>query len=211
MTDRLIEQLRAVDPALRMPPEATSVRETTREGILNSGPGPLSRTSHSRPTSTRARRGLVVAVASVLLVLAVPAAGAWAYFTYFTGPETVMDEFHAAQEDMLLPAGAQWVEPNLPDGAVFGSRLGFIAAWGQATNAWLREWVAAHAAQDDAREQAAIASVERMISIAPVHKDGDPEEAGGFVKESIDYFKGMVEAARAGDFSGIEDYLQANP
>jgi hypothetical protein len=211
MSDELIGRIRALDPALHMPPVIDSVREATRESILGSSLDVPAHGALTRRTPTRARRGLLIAVASALLVLAVPAAGAWAYFSYFSGPETVMDEFHAAQKEMPLPAGAQWTEPSLPDNAVYGSKLGFIAAWGQATNAWFREWIAADDAKDAEREQVAIAAVERLISMAPVHRDGDPEEAGGFVKESIIFFNGMVDRAKQGDFSGIQEYLGANP
>jgi hypothetical protein len=142
--------------------------------------------------------------------VAIPAA-AWAYVSYFSDRQTALDEFHTAQQQMPLPAGATWTEPDLPADAVFGSKLGFIAAWGQSTNAWLGEWLIAHAAQDSAREQTAIAAVERQIALMPLHKDGDPEEAGGFVKESITFFQGLVDRGKQGDMTGIEDYLQANP
>jgi hypothetical protein len=211
MSDELIGRIRAIDPVLRMPPVTNSVREATRESVLESNLYVPARGARTRRTPTRARRGLLVALASALLIVAVPATGAWAYFTYFTGPETVMDEFHQAQKDMPLPAGAQWTEPSLPDNAVYGSKLGLIAAWGQATNAWFREWIAADEAKDAERAQAAIGAVERLISMAPIHRDGDPEEAGGFVKESIIFFNGIVDRAKQGDFSGIQDYLGANP
>jgi hypothetical protein len=74
----------------------------------------------------------------------------------------------------------------------------------------LSEWVAAHDARDTARKQAAIAAVERQITLMPLHKGGDPEEAGGFVKESTTFFQGLVDRAKHGDMSGIEEYLQAN-
>ena len=122
----------------------------------------------------------------------------------------VRDECHAAQQQMPLPAGATWKEPDLPADAVYGSRAGYIAAWAQSTDAWMREWVAAHDAGNASREQAAIAAVDRQISLMPLHKDGDPEEAGGFVEESLIYFQALVGKAKQGDFSGIREHLQAN-
>ena len=44
----------------------------------------------------------------------------------------------------------------------------------------------------------------------PLHKDGDPEEAGGFVQESMTFFQGMLDQAKQGDFTVIKEYLQAN-
>lgn len=211
MTDELIGKIRAVDPAVHMPPDAHAVREATRERILQSSPDAPARGSRAKHSPTRARRGLAIAMASALLVLAVPAAGAWAYFTYFTGSDTAMEEFHAAQKDIELPAGAQWAEPNLPDDAVYGSKTGLIAAVSQAMRAWFQEWIAAHEAGDAARQQAAIVAVENLIALAPVHREGDPEEAGGFDEGSMRYFNDIVNQARQGDFSGIEDYLSVNP
>jgi hypothetical protein len=45
----------------------------------------------------------------------------------------------------------------------------------------------------------------------PIHNDGDPEESGGFVKESVAFFQSLVDRAKRGDLSGIKDYLSANP
>jgi hypothetical protein len=210
MTDTVIERLRSVDPARQMPTASEAAVEATRERIVTSPVDTESARSRQAARRPRGRRALVVALALALVVVVLPAAGAWAYFSYFMDRPTAIDEFHAAEGQMPLPAGAAWVEPSLPEDAVYGSHLGFIAAWGQATNAWLREWVAADEAGDGPRVQAAIAAVQRLIQIAPVHKDGDPEEAGGFVKESIAFFQGMVDRGKQGDFSTIKEYLAAN-
>ena len=210
MTDPSIEQIKAVDPALHMPVGATSVCEATRKMILASSPDPATSRSRVRP-APRTRRRLALALASVLIFVVVPAAGAWAYLSYFSGPETVMDEFHAAQQDIALPAGIEWVEPDLPADAVYGSKTGLIAAVSQATSAWFREWAAAHAALDAEREAAASSAIEDLIAMTPVHREGDPEEAGGFDEGSIRYLNDIVERAKQGDFSGIEQYLGSNP
>ena len=210
MSDQLIETLRAADPARRMPAESAAAREATRESVLASRADTAPR-AHSLPAPRSAlrRRLVVVALAAALLIVVIPSA-AWAYFSYFGDRETVLDEYHAAQKQMSLPAGATWKEPDLPADAVYGSRAGYIAAWAQSTDAWLREWVAARDAGDASRQQDAITAVDRQISLMPLHKDGDPEEAGGFVKESLTYFQGLVDKAKQGDFWGIEEYLQAN-
>ncbi len=210
MTDRLMATIAAADPARTMPPASPAVREATREAILRSEPVSERRQASAPPRSSRGRQVARVALVAALLAVVLPTA-AWAYFSYLTDRPTALNEFHAAQQRMPLPAGATWTEPDLPADAVFGSKFGFIAAWGQSTNAWLREWVAAHDAKDTAREQAAIAAVERQIRLMPLHRDGDPEEAGGFVKESVTYFKELVDRAKQGDMSGIEEYLRANP
>jgi hypothetical protein len=210
MTDNVIESIRPLDPARVMPAASAAVIEATRERILRSPVQTGSSRARSVAARPRTRRALLVVLALALVVVVLPAAGAWAYFSYFTDRQTAIDEFHVAQAEMPLPVGAKWVEADLPQDAVFGSHLGFIAAWGQATNAWLREWVAADGVGDSARAQTAIAAVERLIALTPVHKDGDPEEAGGFVKESIAFFQAMVDRGKHGDFSTIEEYLKAN-
>ncbi len=210
MTDQLIGTIRAVDPARTMPPASSAAREATRESILATPADDRQSRPLAGPRGSRSRRLALVAVAAALLVVAIPA-GAWAYFSYFNDRPTVMAEFHAAQQQMPLPSGATWTEPDLPADAVFGSRLGYIAAWGQSWNAWLREWVGAHDVGDLSRQQAAAAAVQRLITLMPIHKDGDPEEAGGFVKESVTFLQNIVDKARQGDFSAIEEYLQANP
>jgi hypothetical protein len=208
MNDHVIDTLRAADPALRMPAEAAAGREATRESILQSDV--RTGRAHAAPRTARSRRVLMVALAAALLLVVIPSA-AWAYFSYFNDKQTVLDEFQAAQKEMPLPAGVAWTQPDLPDDAVFGSRLGFIAAWGESTDAWMRELVAGHKAGDPAREKAAIAALERQVSLMPVHKDGDPEEAGGFVKESVTFFQGMIDKAKQGELNAVEEYLQANP
>jgi hypothetical protein len=210
MTDQLTATIRTADPACTMPPVSSAVREATRESILATGAEGRQGCLLVATRGSRSRRLVLVAVAAALLVVAIPA-GAWAYFSYFNDRPTVMDEFHAAQQQMPLPAGATWTEPDLPADAVFGSRTGYIAAWGQSWNAWLREWVAAHNAGDLTRQQGAAAAVQRLITLIPLHNDGDPEEAGGFVKESVTFFQNMVDKAKQGDFSAIEESLQANP
>jgi hypothetical protein len=228
MNDRPIERLKDIDPARYMPATDSAMREATRQRVLATalegrvaarGSGHESRMEYARTerdmaershNPRRVRRGVVLAVIAVLLLLVAPATGAWAYFTYFSGPETVMDEFRQAQKDMPLPDGVEWVEPDLPADALYGSKMGFIAAWSQAFDAWLGEWVAAHDAGDTAREQTAIAAAEHLIGLAPVHKEGDPEEAGGFVQQSIAWMQGMVDRGKQGDLSGIEEYLAAN-
>lgn len=210
MNDHVIETLRAADPARSMPAESVAAREATRDSILASrGQTAQQVRALPAPRSSRARRLAVVALAAALIVVVIPTA-AWAYFSYFGDKQTVLDEYQAAQKQMPLPAGATWNEPDLPADSLYGSRFGFIAAWAQSTDAWLSEWVAAHEAGDTAREQDAVAAVDRQISLMPLHKDGDPEEAGGFVKESVTFFQGLVARAKAGDFSGVEEYLQAN-
>ncbi len=210
MTDQLTATIRAADPARTMPPASSAVREATRQRVLATAAEDRQRRPLAAPHGSRTRRLALVAVAAALLVVAIPA-GAWAYFSYFNDRPAVMDEFHAAQQQMPLPAGATWTDPDLPANAIFGSRLGYIAAWGQSWNAWLREWVAAHDAGDLTRQQAAAAAVQRLITLVPLHKDGDPEEAGGFVKESVAFFQSMVDKAKQGDFSAIEESLQSNP
>jgi hypothetical protein len=210
MTDRLIGTIRAADPARTMPPLSSWTREATRESILANAADDRQARRSAVPRSSRVRRLTLVAFAAAILVVAIPT-GAWAYFSYFSDRQTVVDEFYAAQQEMPLPAGAAWTQPDLPADAVFGSRLGYIAAWGQSSNAWLREWAAAHDARDVTREQTAVGAVERLISLMPLHKDGDPEEAGGFVKESVTFFRNLVDKAKHGDFSAIEEYLQTNP
>jgi hypothetical protein len=210
MTEQWVERIKAMDPALRMPPMSPNIREATRTAILASDPHGSRAAQRPVRTTARARRRIAIVLAAAALLIAVPAGGAWAYISYFTGPQTVMDEFRDAEEHIALPAGYSWNAPDLPDRAVFGSRMGLVAAVGQAIDAWFQEMLTAHQSGDIQREQAAFAGVERVIAIAPVHKEGDPEEAGGFVEQSIQYFYDLVGQARQGDYSGIQEFLAAN-
>jgi hypothetical protein len=210
MTDRLIETIAAADPARRLSPASPAIQEATRQTILRSDARIRPAAASAAPRAFCGRRLVLVALAAALLVVVIPSA-AWAYFSYFGDRQTVLAEFQAAQQQMPLPAGAAWTQPDLPQDAVFGSKMGYIAAWGQSTDAWLREWISAHDARDSAGEQAAIAAVERQIALMPIHNDGDPEESGGFVKESVAFFQSLVDRAKRGDLSGIKDYLSANP
>jgi hypothetical protein len=200
-----------------MPVEDPAVREATRAAIVGSPYGetiapadsPASRLTNARRPAMRTRRRLVLMLTAAFLLVVVPATGAWAYFTYFSGPETVLDEFHSAQKAFTLPAGAKWREPDLPDNAVFGSRLGLIMAWAQATDAWFAEWLAADKIHDSARADAASAALDQLVAVIPVHREGDPEEAGGFDEASVQYFMDLIERGKQGDLSAVREYLEA--
>ena len=111
MNDNVIDTLKAADPARRMPVESAAIREGTRENILRSDARPDRLSAKPRPT--RSRRLVMAALAAALVVVVIPSA-AWAYFSYFGDRETVLAEYHAAQNEMPLPDGATWDEPNLP-------------------------------------------------------------------------------------------------
>lgn len=209
MTDQLLEVLRAADPARRMPPVSSATREAIREGILAAGTDGRQRSLLAASHGSNTRRPRMMAAAAILVVL-IPLGG-WAYVSHFSGRQAVVDEFRAAQQQMPLPAGAAGAMPDLPADASFGSKSGFIAAWSRSTRAWLEEWLAAHKAGDHAREQAAITAVERQVDLMPLHKDGDPEETGGFDQGSIDYMKALIVKMKRGEPADIEHDLQVNP
>lgn len=208
MTDQLLEVLRTVDPARTMPADADVAREVIRERILattvagtQDRPADAARGVHTR------RRMLVVIAAALIAVIPL---GGWTYYSYFTDRATVLREFRSAQPEMPLPAGATWTTPDLPNDAVYGSKYGYIEAWTQSTHAWMREWLTAHDAGDSAREQEAIAAIERQIGLQPLHRDGDPEEAGGFDQSAVDHMQSLLDQMKAGDATAIEEYLQVH-
>lgn len=209
MTDQLLEVLRVADPARNMPPTSSATREAMRERILAAGPDEREGQPLIPTRDLHTRRRLLVAVA-VMLIAVIPSGG-WVYVSYFGDRVTVVDEFRAAQHHMPLPPGVAWETPYLPADVTYGSQYGFIAAWHQCTTAWLREWMAAHEAGDDARERAAIVAVERQVSLMPLHERGDLEEVGGFDASYVDYMSSLVEEMKQGDPSAVENYFQANP
>jgi hypothetical protein len=201
MSADLLDVLRASDPAAGLPRDA-SARERLRRTVLST-PVPE---DGVRPS----RRRLVVVACALALAGLVAAAGWTAVAGRLTGPEPARSEFRDAQELLTLPAGAHWVEPQLPADALYGRYAGLIAALGQATCAWFREWDAADRAGDRGREAAAERSVDRIRGLMPVHRPGDPEEAGGYDAASLAFFDRIVAAARAGRTSGLRGYVRAN-
>lgn len=209
MTDPILEVLRAVDPARSMPPAPSATREAIRARIRDTEHEGRMGCPLVTSRGPRTHRRMFVAVAAVLV--AVIPLGGWAYISYFMNRETVVDEFRAAQREMSLPPGVAWETPDLPADVTYGGRYGFMEAWQQSTNAWLREWIAAHEAGDRVRERAAVTAVERQVSLMPLHKRGDPEEVGGFDITCVQQMQGLVEKMKQGDLSAVEYYLELNP
>jgi hypothetical protein len=197
----LLDVLRASDPAAALP-RHEAARERLRRAVLST-PVPGDGVRHSR-------RRLVVVACALALAGLVAAAGWAAVASMLTGPDPARSEFRDAQELVTLPAGAHWVEPELPADALYGRSMGLIAALGQATCAWFREWDAADRAGDRGREAAAVRSVDRIRGLMPLHRPGDPEEAGGYDAASLAFFDRIVAAARAGRTSGLRGYVRAN-
>jgi hypothetical protein len=198
----LLDVLRASDPAAALPRDEAA-RERLRRAVLST-PVPGDGVHPSR------RRRLVVVACALALAGLVAAAGWAAVASMLTGPDPARSEFRDAQELVTLPAGARWVEPQLPADALYGRYAGLIAALGQATCAWFREWDAADRAGDRGREAAAARSVDRIRGLMPLHRPGDPEEAGGYDAASLAFFDRIVAAARAGRTSGLRGYVRAN-
>jgi hypothetical protein len=212
MTDHVVEVLRAVDPARRMPLEESHTnREAIRESILASQVKTRGERGQKRPRLARSRRFRVVTLAAAVLVVVI-SSGAWASFSYISkDSKTVLEDFQAAQAEFSLPPGAHWTEPNLPSDSSYGEMEGWFTAWLQSSKAWLREWIAAHDANSRSREQAAGAAMDRLVSIMPAIKEGASENGpGGFDQNGIDLFHKMVAMAKQGDFSLIKQYLEAN-
>ena len=195
-----VSLLRTADPAVALAPDP-DLRERTRAFVLAQ--------PRVVPGRTRGRRRVLVAVASIVAALVVAGAGWTAYSSLVTGPEPARDEFHATTRLLTLPPGAQWREPAYGD-ALYGRHAGRLDAVFQATCAWFDEWSAAAVADDAARVARAEAAVARVRSLMPLHRAGDPEEAGGFDAASLAWFDRIVREARGGDLAGVDAYRRAN-
>jgi hypothetical protein len=198
----VLDLLRDADPAAAMPAEDEAAREALRAAAISSPA-----MSWERPRGGRHRRLILVAA---VLVGALLAFGGWTlYAGLVTGPESALDEFHVAQSQIDVPAGAHWREPSFPD-ALYGRYAGLNAALSQATCGWFEEWDAAASTGADGRVAAAESAVASLRARMPVHREGEPEEAGGSDPASLAAFDRIVQDAKAGDRRGVEQYVRAN-
>jgi len=217
MSDQVIGALRGADPARSLPAESAAVREATRESILSSVAEKARASAKATSWRARHRRLVIVAFAAVLLLVVVPAGGAWAYFSFIqVDAPTALQDFHASQAEFTLPPGAHWKDPKLPTDSYYGTHEGWLTAWFQSAGAWEKEWLAARDANDASREQAAAAAMDHLISIMHVWTQKAYENNGGengnwgIDETGAAMYRSMVEAAKRGDFSLIEQDLKAN-
>jgi hypothetical protein len=197
----VLDLLRAADPA-SLQGEDRVIRERVRAAALAT---PV-RSSRRRLTN----RGRLVLVAATLAAALVALGGWTLYSSLVTGPESALDEFHAAQGKLTLPPGETWTEPSYPADALYGRYMGLITALDQATCAWFSEWGAAASAGDRDRVATAEAAVARIRGLMPGHEQGAPEEGGGYDAASLAHFDGLVRRGQAGHLGGVRQYVKAN-
>lgn len=194
--DAVLDLLQRHDPARRLEPLDAAGRERVRAAIVAA---PLPR---SRPR--RRRVALVAAVAAVLL-----AAGGWTlYQTVFAGPtaQDVRDDFARVTRTIPLPPASRWHVPDLDERGVYPGPQARMIALLQATCAWFGYWRAG----DPAERTAALGGEARIRELMPLHREGMPEDAGGFDVTSFQAYDAIVAAQRRGDPSPTAQYLRAN-
>jgi hypothetical protein len=194
--DAVLDLLRRHDPASGLEPLDPGGRERVRAAIVAA---PLPR---SRPRLRRA--ALVAAVAAAVL-----AAGGWTlYETVFAGPtaQDVRSDFGRVTRTIPLPPGARWHVPDLDEQGVYPGPQARMIALLQATCAWFGYW-----RQGGPGERAsALGAESRIRALMPVHREGMPEDAGGFDATSLRAYDAIVAAQRRGDPAPTDSYLRAN-
>jgi hypothetical protein len=141
-----------------------------------------------------------------MLALAL-AAGGWALQSaVFSTSETVRDDFADVTTAIPLPPGAAWQGPSLDEDALYGQRAALMLALGQASCAWLEYW----SDGDSAQRAEALTGLRQVRALMPLHRPGEPEEAGGYDAGSLRFFDRMIAEAGRGETATVEQYLAAN-
>jgi hypothetical protein len=196
----VLELLREHDLARGLQPATAEARERLRRSIV-AAPAP------APPSVRRLRRSrarLALAAAALALVLTT---GGWAFYSaVLDTPETVQDDFADVTETIPLPPGASWEQPKLDGDALYGRRAALMIALGQATCAWLGYW----SEGDSAQRAQALAGFRQVRALMPLHRDGEPEEAGGYDAGSLAYVDSLIAEAERGQAATVEQYLAAN-
>jgi hypothetical protein len=200
MTHDAIALLRRHDPAAALRPLPEERAATMRDAVLRS-PAPARR-------SARRRRPVAVAVAATALL----ASGATVYSSIAGDDDapTVRREYAAVKRTIDLPAGVRWRPLDLPANAVFGQRYALEFAIGQAQCAWYGHWIAAARAGDDAGVARSYAEALSLRRRMPLHRAGQPEDAGGYTRGSLAATDREIAAAHRGDFGLLRQFLRAN-
>jgi hypothetical protein len=137
------------------------------------------------------------------------AAGGWTvYETVFAGPtaQDVRGDFAEVTRTIPLPPGAHWRLPDLDERGVYPGPQARTIALLQATCAWFGFWRGG----DQAQRVSALRAEARIRTLMPVHREGMPEDAGGFDVTSFQAFDAIMAAQRRGDPAPTASYLRAN-
>jgi hypothetical protein len=196
--DAVLGLLRRHDPARALEPLDTAARDRLRATIVAAA---------LRRSRRRVHRAVLVgAVAAVVL-----AAGGWTlYETVFAGPTAadVRTDFAQVMRTIPLPPGAHFRVPDLDEQGVYPEpeTQARVNALLQATCAWFSYWRAG----DPGARASALRAETRIRALMPVHREGMPEDAGGFDVTSFQAYDAIVAAQRRGDGAPTAEYLRAN-
>jgi hypothetical protein len=195
--DAVLELIERHDPARGLEPLDAAARERLCAAIVSA---PLPR---SRPR--RRRAVLVGAVAAAVL-----AAGGWTLYETVLGDPTAQDvraDFARVTRAIPLPPGAHWRVPDLDEQGVYPGPQARMIALLQSTCAWFAYW---RAGDHPGERESALRVEGRIRTLMPVHREGMPEDAGGFDATSFQAYDAIVAAQRRGDPAPTTSYLRAN-
>ena len=200
MTNDAIALLRRHDPAAALRPLPEPEARAMREAIVRA-PVPVHRRSRRRPM-----------VAAAVAAAALLAGGATVYSSIPGDDDapTVRQEYSAVKRTIDLPKGVHWRPIDLPRNSVFGQGYALEFAIGQAQCAWYGHWIAAAESGDGAAVAHSYAEARRLRRRMPLHRAGQPEDAGGYTRGALAATDREIAAAHGGDFSLLRRFLRAN-
>jgi hypothetical protein len=157
---------------------------------------------------SRGRRGLVIVLALVALLVGASAASTVALG--LLDADDAQRELVDVRAGLPLPPGATWPDTTFDTSSVYGRQAGRMTALFQATCLWEREWDGAFRAGDAARQAAAVDALRGVVAQIPLHREGQSEDAGGMDQAGIDRYEALVAAAAAGDPGLLREDVRAN-
>jgi hypothetical protein len=199
MAHDAIALLRRHDPADALRPLAEAEASAMRDAILRS---PLA--------GPRGRRRWPLAAAAAAAVLLAGGATVYSSISGDDDAPTVRHEYAVVKRTIDLPAGASWRPLDLPANSVFGQGYALQFAIGQAQCAWYGHWIAAARAGDEAGVARSYAEARSLRRKMPLHRPGQLEDAGGYIRGSLTAADREVAAAHRGDFGLLRAFLRAN-
>ena len=200
MAHDAITLLRRHDPASALRPLPEAEAGAMREAIL--------RSPAAAPRRARPRWPLAAAAAAAVLLV-----GGATVYSSISGDDdapTVRREYAAVRRTIALPAGVRWRPLDLPANAVFGQGYALQFAIGQAQCAWYDHWIAAARSGDSAGVARSYAEARSLRSRMPLHRAGQPEDAGGYTRGSLAATDREIAVAHRGDFGLLHRFLRAN-
>jgi hypothetical protein len=209
MSADLLDLLCAADPATNMAEATADDRERLRSAIiatpLNSQPRLAQRFAHPRLLIAATVGGGIIllggsALAATIWLAAPPLEPRDSVGVRW---QQVPAVYEAWTHKLELPPGLNWPGIAVPsDGGGTSAEAGAYIAIDQAIGLWAKECIAAGAAADGSRVEAAISHLAELRTLMRSDQ-GLSENQSGYDQSLLDELNGAIAAAKKGQFEGL--------